>query len=97
MFSPGRAIFGSLLAVKKEYFKSGLGIYLLVKGVAELRQHGVRFMVASSTNPITEKMLMKLGASRMKEEEITRNGRTAKAVLLVNEIEDMIKRYKPKL
>lgn len=54
------------------------------KAIAELKQHGVRFIIGCSTNPISEKIAMRLGASRMKTEEITRNGRTARAVLLVN-------------
>lgn len=52
-YTRGSAVFSSLMVVKKEYMKFGIGMLLVVKAAADLQKYKIKFLIGSSTNPIS--------------------------------------------
>lgn len=77
--------------------KHGVGMLLVMKALPELRKYGIKFIIGNSTNPISEKMTLKMGGRVIRQQQLTRNGQTAREVLMIIDVDDMARRVRAKL
>ena len=88
-------LFGSLLAVHKDYMKENLSTYLLDRAIAEWYSYGFKTIAGISTNPISLKVFERFGGKVMGEIRVKRKGK--EAILYPIKADVTETKWKPKL